>query len=437
MLWNLFKKTASRQSNDSDRVFGHKRQPIQLPFSELSKRIPIGELPAAELSHLPVFCRHFAAGEIVFQRGDIADELIYLHQGEVFLEDDQGNGYQVADSVFKACYPLSGQHIQHFTAIAKTSAQVLYIPITALQRSSRAAEQRNPLKSENLPTSLTDSLLFRTLNRAYRNDQLQVPSLPDVALRLRRALQQDIDVSDAARIINLDAQITAKLIEVANSPLYQAAQPIVSSHDAILRLGFKTTQNLVTGISLHHLFRNRNARLNSLTQQLWKQSIHVASLSHTLADLSGTINPDEALLGGLVHNIGALPIIALAESLPSEAYTEQQLLQTLSVLQAQVGQYLLQKWHFPEALQRIPTQTNHWYHDSSATLQLSDIVLLARFHHTLTQPQQAARLPPLPTLPTLPAFRKWGKNHLSPDLSLQILSDAKQQIHEALNLFKL
>lgn len=432
MLWKLLKKIAFQPEPAPD-SFPRKRIAIQLPLNFLEKLIPIGDLPSADLQSLSITARSFEVGEIVFHRGELADELIYLHQGEVFLESPEGYGYSVADSVFKACYPLSGQLEHQFTAIAKTSVQVIYIASSALKRSTAAAQQRNPLLAlDDLPDDLSKSALFLGFRQAYQNNQLHVPSLPDVALRLRRALQKDIDISDAAKIINLDPQIAAKLMQVANSPLYPSATRISNSHDAINRLGLKTTQNLVTSISLHNLFRSQNPRLHQFIQQLWKQSIHVASLSHTLAAISGKINPDEALLAGLIHNIGALPIVAFAETLPSNAYTEQQLSQLIHLTHSRVAQSILENWNFPESLQNIPHQTSYWYHDANIDLQLSDIVLLARFHHLMGS-NHASQLPPLNTLP---AFIKLDHKTLTPDLSLHILQEAKQQISEALSFFK-
>ena len=113
-------------------------------------------------------------------------------------------------------------------------------------------------------------------------------------------------------------------------------------------------------------------------------------------------------------------------------YTQQELDQTIATLQGLVGVYILKKWNFPESLQQIPNQADNWYYDVNPVLQLSDIVLLARFHSQLDNVQMQK----LPPLNTLPAFLKLGDNSLTPDMSLQALRDAKHQIAEALNFFK-
>jgi len=97
-----------------------------------------------------------------------------------------------------------------------------------------------------------------------------------------------------------------------------------------------------------------------------------------------------------------------------------------------VGEFVLKKWRFPEHLIQIPKQAGNWYQNESPDLQMSDIVLLARFHAQLGN-NQGQTLPPLATLP---AFGKLGERALTPDMSLQALQEAKQQIAEAMSFFR-
>lgn len=429
MLWNFFKKSTARKT---PAVVPSKISPAtQIPVAFLQKLIPVGELPTAKLCALPIGQRSFSPGEVIFSRGDQSEFLPYLLEGDVYLETGSGGGYSIEASTFKACYPLSTDREHKFNAIAKTAARVIFLPFHALHDSDK--QINNPLiNPEDVPEELRGSALFNGICSAYRKDELHLPSLPDVVLRLRRALQKDISIAEAVKIVNLDPVISSKLIQVVNSPMYGTLVPAANCHDAINRLGLKTTQNLATSISLINLFRSTNKQLNTRIQNVWKQSIQVASLSHTLAELSHRINPDEALLAGLVHNIGVLPIITYAESIDKNVFSIEELDQTIAALQGLLGVSILKKWHFPLELQEIPVQISNWYHDGHEALRLSDIVLLAKFHSQLGTPQMQN----LPPLNTLPAFKKLGDNALTPDMSLQALHDAKQQIAEALDFFR-
>ncbi len=429
MFWNFLKKATEKTPAAP---LTQETVVNQLPISYLQKLIPLGNLPIAELQVLPVTMRSFNTGEMIFNRGEEAGNLSYLYTGNVFLEANNGSGQTVEPDTFKACYPLatSGEHA--FSAIAKSPTQIIYLPLSCLQLSSKPIN--NPLISpDNIPPMLRGSVFFDSFCDSFRADKLHVPSLPDVALRLRSALLKDeISIADAVKIVTLDPLISSKLVQVANSPIFRSANPITSAHEAINRLGFKTTQNLVTSISMHQLFRSQNKQLNSAIQTLWKQSIQIASLSYTLAGLTKTINPDEALLAGLTHNIGALPVITFAESIDPAKYTAQELQATIDCLQGLLGTHILKKWHFPESFQQIPLNTTHWYFDDGQALQLYDIVLLAKFHSQLGG-SNTQRLPPLNTLP---AFQKLDDNALTPDMSLKALQDAKLQIAEALSFFR-
>lgn len=431
MFWKFSKKTGEKGKTSKIGIDSPK---TELPLDFLQKLIPLGELTDADLQILEAGLRNFSPGQIIFNRGESADSLLYLYSGHVFMEAANGNGYMVDEATFKANYPLSTHTEHQFNAIAKSATKIAYLPLSALQRCSQTINTNNPLiNTKNIPPNLLNSEFFKGFCAAFRRNDLHVPSLPDVAIKLRSALQKEsICAADAVKIINLDPVITSKLIQMVNSPLYRSINPITNSHDAITRLGLKTTQNLATSISLRNLFRSHNKLLNNRVQQLWKHSIQIASLSYALASLTQTINPDEALLAGLIHNIGALPIITYAGSLKDDAYTAEELDQSLSVLQGLVGVAILEKWHFPENLLQIPKQTGNWYHDDNPELQMGDIVLLAKFHDQLG----SSKTEKLPPLNTLPAFLKLGDNALTPDMSLSALQEAKQQIAEALSFFR-
>lgn len=430
MIWKFF--TKSPQKSDLRKLEPSKFETV-LPLAFLQKLIPISAIPVAELQTYKARISSFNPGQIIFNRGENADSLAYLFSGHVFMEAANGTGYSVDEETFQACYPLSTHTEHYFSAIAKSPTRIVYLPLSVLCRCTQVASTNNPLNQlKDIPENLTESQFFNGFCNCFRHDELHVPSLPDVAIRLRSALEKEISIQDAVKIINLDPVITSKLIQVSNSPLYRTVTPIATCHDAITRLGLKATQNLATSISLHNLFRSNNRTLNKHIQQLWKHSIQIASLSYTLAGMTKTINPDEALLAGLVHRIGALPIITYAESIKSIPYNEDELDQTIEVLQGLVGAYILKKWNFPDTIRQIPNQSHNWYHDNNQELQMSDIVLLANFHAQLGT-SNALRLPPLNTLP---AFLKLGKYTLTPDMSLQALLDAKQQIAEAVSFFR-
>lgn len=410
-----------------------KGTPIKLPLAFLKKLIPIGNLPASALETIDAKKFSFTPGEVVFERDSYTALMIYILSGKVLLEEPNGNSYVIDSETHNACYPLSSNTEQRFRAIALVPTCIITFPMITLYHSSATYAVNNPLiNPQDVPEKLRNSLFFRNFGDAFRKDALDVPSLPDVALRLRRALQKPINIADAAKIINLDPVIAAKLIQVVNSPIYRGMNPIFNTHDAINRLGLHTTQNIITSISLYHLFSSNNAALNYRAKEIWKQSVNISSLSFSLASISNEINADEALLAGLIHNIGVLPIITYAATLDAKYYSIQELEDTIALLKGLVGEFILRKWNFPESLLQIPKQTSNWYFYETSKLQLCDIVLLARYHSLLGSSETQT----LPPLNTLPAFIKLGETPLTPDMSLQALYDAKEKTSDAFKFFR-
>ena len=437
MFWKHTKKPSNKIYTADQKV---KSQPLnseqetkprkKLPVSFLKRLIPIGNLADTTLQELTATVSHHQAGEIVFQQHKPATSLPYLVKGQVFVEMNNGSGYEIDSDSLKAHYPLSCDSFYQCTAIAKSKVSIIHFPLNTVQKNN--TESRNPLLNlEDIPEQLQNNSFLKRFLQHFKQGKLIIPSLPDVSLKLRAAVQQEIGIQEAVKIINLDSIISSKIIQIVNSPLYRGVNPISTSLDAISRLGLTTTRNLVTSISMQNIFSSPNKQLNNKMHLLWEKSIQVSSISHTLASITKIVNPDEALLAGLIHNIGSLPVIIFADSLSADDYTDKELNQTVFALQGQLGNIILEKWKFPETLIRIPVHAENWFYTNDKELDLSDIVLLAKFHSYLGTPHMQN----LPPIHTLPAFQKLGSNALTPDMSLQTLQDAKQQISDAMSLF--
>ncbi len=278
---------------------------------------------------------------------------------------------------------------------------------------------------------LKDNPFFNRFYQHFIQGELRTPSFPDVALKMRKAIQLDCEIADIVKIVNMDPVIAAKLIQVVNSPLYRPLNPISNCLNAINRLGRKTTRNLVIAFSMKNLIKSEKPLIKKLIQYNWLQSIKVSSISHTLAQLTKKVDPDEALLAGLLHNIGVLPILTFADSLPEGAYQPADIDLCINEIHGQIGSIILEKWEFPDNLKQIPVQSTNWHTNTTEDLNLTDIVLLAKYHNLLASPDNTE----LPLISTLSAFKKLGNQLLTPELSLQILHDAKQQIAETMSFF--
>lgn len=424
MFWNRTKKDIA------DKVAFPVGKTIQLPLSFLKKLIPIGNLPNDELKQLQIKVSKHKPGNVIFNQGEYPQALSFIIEGQCYLESIDGNGYVVEADTLKALYPLSNITKHFCTAIAKSNVSLIHLPLDALARCN--TDKRNPLlRSADVPEHLKHDLFFQVFSEYFKKDKLIIPTLPNTAMKLRSAIQKNIGIKEAAQIVNLDAIISSKLVSIANSPLYRTVTPINSTLDAINRLGLTTTRNLVVSLSLKHLYKSKNSDFNKRIQMLWKQSVHVSSISFILASLNKTISPDEALLAGLIHNIGAYPIIIYADTQKEQAFSESTIDNAIINLQGLLGNITLENWGFPKELTKLPRESENWFHYNSPELDLCDIVILAKYH-SLIAGKQSSKLPPIHTLP---AFQKINDNALTPNMTLKVIHGAQKQISEAMRLF--
>ena len=190
---------------------------------------------------------------------------------------------------------------------------------------------------------------------AIANDDLVLPTLPEVALSIREAAENtEISVAALSKVIGRDAALSARLIKVVNSPLLRAAVEVTDLHTAITRLGINYSCNLAIGLVIEQIFHARSAAVEQKLRDVWTTSLEVAGISYELCRRYTYLKPDQAALGGLVHQIGALPVLIYAEE-HNELLSDPVCLHyVIDQIQPVLGDKILSAWEFPEQLVRLP-----------------------------------------------------------------------------------
>lgn len=372
----------------------------------------------------------FPKEAVLFKSGEQTDSVLYLIKGTVALSDENGRTYTVDATTPKAKFPLSSGSRHTTTAIAKTPVSILRISQKIML--AKTAEP-TPFSDILIPPQLADNRVLNAFQQHYASEDLDIPSLPEVALKLSKAIQQEVSIQEAVYIIQLDPVISARLIEVANCPLYLTSVPAKTCFNAVNRIGLKATKNLVISLSLQHVFKTQNNVIKKQLAKLWKQSLHISALSYVLAAASKQADPDEALLAGLVADIGLIPFLNFAANLPKDYTCEEEILQAIPHVKGPIGYKVLQNWDFSEEFLEVPVFSDNWYHTGSDDLSLTDIVILSKLHNKIGQNAEDD----LPTITAIPAASKLNNFTLSPEHSLNLLHEAKQQVNEALKAFYL
>lgn len=405
----------------------------RLTPEQLKKFVPLRDLEEQILKTLPYVILSYPHDTSIFSRHQSTDCVDYLLEGRLLLQPESENSYEViADSTMSSLPLNSGTHYGA-TAIALTDVTILRVSVELNRlwaKQSQDSISCVELIDIELPEAIANHHFFASFANAYRENKLRLPSLPNVALKLKQAMKKDIGIAEAVDIIHIDPPIVTKLIQVANSPLYGSTSPINNCHDAVNRIGLNATRNLVMGIGLKELFRCKNRELLTYMQGIWKNSLYVSSLSFVLAQEFSHINPDDALLAGLVADIGAIPLLHFAEQFPQAYPSIDELHSSLPFLRGPVGSLVLHTLGFSENLTQIPHHAENWLYDSGETLTLIDIVILAKLHSYFGSNQARN----LPYINSIPAYSKISNGRLEPDFSLTILHKAQNRINAAMHL---
>jgi len=406
----------------------------KLPLATLKKLAPLRDMDDAYVEQLAHTTLSYTAGSVIFRLGQKTNSVFYLLKGSVELQPDSDNRYTLSTESSLANLPLNSGKVCGATAYAKTDITLLAISGEFISRWLGKSLQQSvavELVEIELPEQLADNSFFTSFSVAYRENKLSLPSLPNVALKLKEAIEKDLGINEAVKIIGVDAAIVAKLIQLANSPIYSPVSPITNCHAAVTRLGLDQTRKLVIGISLKQLFRCTNPQLMEKMQNLWKSSLYVSSLSFVLAQENGGINPEDALLAGLVCDIGTIPIFHFAEQYPNEYPNLDVLDSAIPFLSPPVGSLVLHTLGFAPELACIPKYADDWFYESDDDkLDLIDVVILAKLHSYFG----TGRAKEIPYLNSIPAYTKLINGKLTADFSLNVLHKAQHRIKAAMNL---
>ncbi|XSG85115.1 MAG: HDOD domain-containing protein [Methylohalobius sp. ZOD2] len=405
---------------------------------QLRKLIPCNHLNGSEISLLLPACRshRYPPGTLLFQQGPSDGAAFYLLDGEVMLV--RGEQIRTVSSGSKmAQYPLACGNHYETTATAKTDVTLLSMPesamLTALENKRAKSIDAAGLSVDfaQLPDILRQSEVFYTFWRTYRENSLTLPTLPQAAIRLRAAMQKEIGVDEGARIIQTDPIVTARLIEIANSPLYSGVTPVATCQQAIARIGLNAARQLVTALTVGRLFQCRQKKVQRQIQSIWRNSVRVSCLSYVLGRHIGGVDPEQALLAGLMSHVGALPFLYFAADFPADLLSENMLAAGVRAVRGGLGIQMLKAWEFPEEMCGIPAFCDDWFYHAPGPTCLTDIVILAHWHALLGRSKTRA----LPPIEVLPAFQKLDMRQVSPEFSLNLLHNAQQQIEQVRMFF--
>lgn len=213
-----------------------------------------------------------------------------------------------------------------------------------------------------------------------------LPSPPAIASRIIELSSSDTaGLSDVADVVSVDPALSAKLLRMANSPLYTKLRKIENLRQAITLFGLDGTLNIALSFSLvSNSVKSKSSGLNY--DLYWKRSLASAILCQNIAQHLGETSKDSSFLAGLLQDIGML---ALDKAVPSlyrplnkNNFKHDDVcrieLDSLDADHSVVGAWLLNEWHLPNHLIE-PIQCSHCYihEEETANTNLAKAVACA------------------------------------------------------------
>lgn len=381
-----------------------------------------------------------AKGQKILEIGDTSEFGYFLISGTLILKAADG-GVRTTEAGTESAKNQIAQLIpRRYQVIAATPVTYLKVPndlLLSFHEKHDDSDHSIVISDSNLAPGLmpqTDSEyafeneISYQLYQELKNDTLVLPSLPDVAVRVGRALKDETsDAHQIAEIAQTDPAIAAKLVKAANSAMYGGSNKVDSCTAAVIRLGTDLTSKLVLTFAVKELFKTSSPLLNRRMKKLWDHSTKVAAISHVLAKKLGKFDPEHALLAGLVHDIGVVAILNYALDFP-EAQDNRNLLDTtINSLRGQIGSMILRNWGFPEGLPEVAADAENWMRSPSTNPDYTDLVIIAQLHSFIGTDYMSH----VPPIDTVPAFSRLKLSQLTPKMSLKILDEAKEEIAEA------
>jgi len=272
--------------------------------------------------------------------------------------------------------------------------------------------------------SITPDEIFNKLNEAIKNDTLLLPSLPEVALKVRDVAEdENTTTQQVVDILSQDASMSARLLQVVNSPLYPSRVVIDDLHMAVTRMGIRQVRDLVMNLAMKQMYQPTTVVMEHQFRKAWGTSVEVAAICQMMAmTVIKDIRKEKALLAGLIHNIGSLPILLIAENYDDLFNDEVALNSLVLELQGKVGAMILKSWNFSNDLIDVVTQCHNFNYDHEGDANLIDLVQFTLLQGGFVADNQAPQ-----DWSLIPAFAKLG---VDPEVDVVNIEENQEILQE-------
>ncbi|MCU7828028.1 MAG: HDOD domain-containing protein [Candidatus Thiodiazotropha sp. (ex Myrtea sp. 'scaly one' KF741663)] len=218
------------------------------------------------------------------------------------------------------------------------------------------------------------------LSAELSTGELKLPAFPDIAVRVKQALEgDDVSADKVAKVVGSDPVLTAKLLKVANSNFAnRSGAQIKDLRTAIARLGYDLAYSTAVSIAVEQILHSKSVGdLREHLKVLWKHSVHVSAIAYVIAKTHSKVNPDEAMLAGLLHDIGKFYIFTRSEKYPELFSDDEAMNNLMNQWHTGIGHAILEAWDFSEDIANTANDHDDLERPHIGQPDVTDVVITA------------------------------------------------------------
>jgi len=264
----------------------------------------------------------------------------------------------------------------------------------------------------------------RSLAGELSGGKVDLPSFPEIAVRVRRILSDPKSSLDqVVRVVGSEPALAARLMRIANSAsLNRSGRAIGDLRTAINRIGYNMVRSASISFAMLQIRKsNKLAGLEHYLEDLWQRSTVVAAFAFVLARTCTTVNPDEAMLAGMMHGIGKLYVLTRAVDHPQLFDSTGTLDDIIADWHPSIGKAILENWEFSETMAQAVGDQEDPNRTEPEAPDLTDVIAIAVL--MAEHSKDAATLET--TLAGLPSALRLG---LSEARTLGIIRDSSAEV---------
>jgi HD-like signal output (HDOD) protein len=236
-------------------------------------------------------------------------------------------------------------------------------------------------KTQSVPANANKAAFefVQFLAQELSSGKVELPSFPDIAIKVRKVLADDnVNLDMVLRVVGSEPTLAARLLQIANSAALSNGTPVRDLRNAVQRMGLNMVRSASIAFAMAQMKKAHDLKgLEAPMTVLWQRCTAVAAMAHVVARRLTKVNPDTALLAGLLHGVGELYILTRANRHPA-LFADRPVYDTIvRDWHVSVAQALLENWEIAEDIVKAVSEFEDLDRRHTGPADLSDVLTVA------------------------------------------------------------